>query len=129
MTYKELSVSQVSQFTSGGPSEKRHRSGQLTQMMMMFVRLMTLTSLMTVITSLPAVFDIIPVNQATVRQTNQSFKPCLQLRASRHQYVKCQQKIKRKRMRRCLRKWLEKTGGNLIRHRNSILPCLHFRER
>ena len=109
-------------------------------MMALLIRVLALTSLVTVVTCLPAVFDIIPARtvetetqQVTVRPTfiirrNHHNRPCVQLRPGRRHYAKCQEKIKRKRLRKCFRAWLEK-NGRIGSDRNALLPCLYFRER
>ena len=128
MTYKELSKILYSQFVT-------NRRTASTLMICVVMRLITLISLVSLVSCLPAVFDIIPPRTVTIRPTlinrskshsRQSYKPCAQLR--HNHYTKCQEKIKRKRLRKCFRAWLEK-NGRIGRHRNDLLPCLYFRER
>ena len=133
MTYKELSKILYSQFVT-------NRRTASTLMICVVMRLITLISLVSLVSCLPAVFDIIPpktvqAQRVTIRPTlinrskshsRQSYKPCVQLR--HNHYAKCQEKIKRKRLRKCFRAWLEK-NGRIGRHRNDLLPCLYFRER
>ena len=103
--------------------------------------LASLASLVTVVTSQPAVFDIIPARRGEVESqdvtvrptfitrrnnpTRKTSRPCGQLRPGRRHWAKCQEKIKRKRLRKCFRAWMKKNG----RQRNALLPCLYFRER
>ena len=134
LTYKELSEILYSQF-------ERDSRTVSTLMMGLVVRLVvSLASLLSLVSCLPAVFDIIPprtvqpeevtfrptfISRRNLHHSRQSNKPCLQLRHKRGHYARCQEKIKRKRLRKCFRAWLEKNG----RHRNALLPCLFFRER
>ena len=133
MTYKEISKILYSQFVT---DSRTWRTGLM--MMTVLVRVIALASLLTVVTCLPAVFDIIPARrvetpEVSLRPTfiiriNNPTRPCLQLRSGRRHSAKCQEKIKRKRLRKCFRAWLEK-NGRIGRHRNALLPCLYFRER